>query len=380
MFSTGSKYFLGITTAAFIAAVVYGVTQDFGALGGIGLSFLVVAAGGIATAVIASREGDVSAMDDAAVAAAPAGARPASGGLWPMVGGLGGALLVIGTVTDKRYFVAGIALVMVAVGEWAVQGWAERASADLAYNDKVRSFVLHPLELPVAGALGLAVIIYGFSRVMLAVSKEAGPAIFVVGAALITVFGALFSARPQLRSTMVGAICAAGAVLVVAGGIAGAATGERNELTEADKGDHFGLEHRECDSAEVGEADEDGGGSLAAKANSWATFVFDGSALTAREIGGEPSDTITVDRGNWVSVEFHNDSDEERRLTVFAGESVTETAGIELVEERLFCTRAIGEGKVAWLTFRMPKPSVVGEPYYAYVPGVDSARVEVVVP
>ena len=379
MFSTGSKYFLGITAAAFIAAVVYGITQDFGALGGIGLSFLVVAAGGIAAAVIASRDGDVSAMDDTAVATAAAGARPAGGGLWPLVGGLGGALLVIGTVTDKRYFVAGIALVMVAVGEWAVQGWAERASADARYNEHVRAYVLHPLELPVAGALGLAGIIYGFSRVMLAVSKEAGPAIFVVAAALITVFGALFSAKPQLRTTMVGAICAAGAVLVVAGGIAGAATGERDELIEAHEEDHFGSTHRECESAEISEVDEDGGGTVANKANPWATLTFDGSTLTAREIAGPPSQTITVDRGNWVSVEFHNDSDEERRLTVFAGETVTVNAGIEIVEKDLFCTRAIGEGKVAWLTFRMPKPSAAGD-YYAYIPGVETARVEIVVP
>lgn len=378
MFSTGSKLFLGLTTAAFVAAVVYGITQDFGALGGIGLTFLALSLAGIAAANLFAKEGAVSAMDDHAVATSAAGAEPAGGGLWPLVGALAGALLVIGTVTDKRYFVAGIAVAMVAIGEWAVQGWAERASADGRFNQRVRAAVMHPLELPIAGALGLAVVIYGFSRVMLAISKEAGAAVFVIAAALITVFGFLFSSRPQLRNSMVGVICAVGAVMVVAGGIAGAATGERDELTHAYEEKHFSAEHRECDTPEATEADEDAGGTVANKANPWATFVFDGTTLTAQEIGGDPSDTVTIDRGNWVSFEFHNDSSEDRRLTIYAGAEPIE--GIDATRDLFECTRLVGEDKVAWLTFRLPKPSSPDNPYYAYIPGVESARVEIVVP
>lgn len=216
---------------------------------------------------------------------------------------------------------------------------------------------------------------------MLAVSKTAGPAIFVVAAALITVFGVLFSYRPELRSTIVAAICTVGAVLVVAGGIAGAATGQRAELDEASEEDHFGSHHRECESAEPTEADEDAGGSVAAKSNPWATFVYDGSSLTATEIAGRPSGMITIDRGTVVSVIFVNESDAERRLTIFAGTTVEELNGIEVVEDHLFCTRTIGEGHSSLLTFKIAKPSIASEePYAAFVPGDEDARVEIVVP
>lgn len=378
MLSTGSKLYVGLTAAAVIAAIVYGVTQDFGALGGTGLTFLTVALGGVAAAVIWAKDGNVSAMDDAAARTAAAAAAPAGGGLWPMVGALGGLLLVVGTVTDKRYFVAGIAVVIIALVEWMVQGWAERASADPKFNETVRARIMHPLELPIAGAVGLAVVVYGFSRVMLAVSKEAGPAIFVIAGALITVFGVLFAVRPNLRSTVVGAMCAVGAVLVVAGGIAGAAAGERDDLALAAEEDHFGPDHRDCESPEAHEGDEDADTAVAAKSNPWATFVFDGSSLTAQEIAGDFGSTITVDKGNPVGFLFKNEGDEEVRLTVFEGSVAVE--GLDGVTQPLYsCTRLVPGGKAAWLTVKMEKSSIL-EDYYAFVPGHEDARVAVVVP
>lgn len=379
MLSTGSKLYVGLTAAAVAGAVVYGITQNFGALGGTGLTFLAVALAGLAAAVIFAKDGDVSAMDEGAATTAAATATPAGGGLWPMVGALGLLLLVIGSVTDKRYFVAGIAVVIVAIVEWMVQGWAERASADRAFNRTIRERIMHPLELPIAGALGVAVMVYGFSRVMLAVSKDAGPAIFVIAGALITIFGALFATRPQLRSTIIGAMCAAGAVLVVAGGIAGAASGERDELAIAAEEDHFGEEHRDCESPEATEGDENADTAVAAKSNPWATLEFDGSSLTAREIAGSETDMITIDRGNPVGLLFKNEGDEEVRLTVYEGSVAVE--GLDGVTQPMFtCTRLVPGGKSTWLTLKLAKSSMPDDPYYAYVPGHDDARVSVVVP
>jgi len=380
MFSTGSKLYLGLTAAAVAGTVLYGITQNFGALGGVGLVFLSIALAGLATAVISAREGDVSAMDAAAATTAPATVPPVGGSLWPMVGALGALLLVIGTVTDVRYFVAGIAVSLIAIVEWMVQGWSERASADRAYNAKVRAYVLHPLELPIAGALGLATVIYGFSRVMLSVPEKAGPAIFVVAAALITTFGVILFSKPALRNRAIGAICAVGAVLVVAGGLAGAATGERSQLGEESANKEFAAANRDCESADVTEADKDSGGAVAGKSNPWATLVFDGTKLTAKEIAGAYTDTITIDRGNTVSVLFKNEGSSPVRLTVYGGTDVADVSGVSVKTPRLSCTRAIGKGKSTWLTFKLPKATTAADPFYAYIPGHDTARVSVVVP
>ncbi len=374
MFSTGSKLFAGLAVLAALAAVVYGVTQDFGALGGVGLVSVAVALAALAALTLYIRDGEVSAMDDAAARSAAATSGTLSAGLWPLVAALGALILVIGTVTDKRYFVAGLALLVVAAFEWTLEGWAERASADPGYNRSVRSRLAYPLELPVAGAIGLGLVIYGFSRMMLAVPKSAGPAIFVVGAALILVFGILFASRPELRSSLAVAIAAVGLLLVVGGGVTGAVTGERHELAAAAEEQEFAAHNRDCTAPEPTPADKKAGGSVAAKSSPWATLTYDGSTLTARQPGGQPETSILVDRGTVASFMFVNNSDAERRLTIYAG---TTEAGAD----DLYCTRTIAKGDKAWLTFKIAKPSLASTtPYTAYIPGDTGAKVELVVP
>lgn len=394
MFSTGSKFFLGLAAAATAGAVLYGATQNFGALGAFGLLFSLFVLSGLLAAVIWSHDGDVSAMDATAVHYAPAGAVPAGSSMWPMVAAVAATLLVVGVVTDKRYFVAGVGILLVAIVEWMVRAWADRASGDAGFNRRVRSRLLHPLELPLAGLAGLSVIIYGFSRVMLAADKKAGPAIFGVGAALVLAFGTLFSAKPQLRRSLVAGVCAFGGVAVLAGGIASAAHGQRAEITDAQVNDHFSSRDnpRPCEAFDQ-EADADASGAVAAKSNTIATFVFDGTNLTidqiANSLDGQP---LTVDRGNTVSVLFRNKAEGEYRLRIYGGMKPELDAAGNPVKDpsdptktitrpREFCTRAIKQGKTQILTFSLPKPSVLGtDPFYAEVPGVDGAKVGVVVP
>lgn len=374
MFSTGSKLFLGLAGAAALAAVVYGVTQDFGALGGVGLVSLVAALAALVALTLYIRDGDVSAMDDAAARTAAATTGSLSAGPWPLVAGVAGLLLAVGTVTDKRYFVAGLVLAAIATFEWTLEGWAERASADTGYNRSVRSRLAYPLELPVAGAVGLGLVIYGFSRMMLAVPKSAGPAIFVVGAALILVFGILFASRPELRSTLAVAISVVGLLLVVGGGVTGAVTGERHELGAAAEEKEFAAQNRDCTAADPTPADKKAGGSVAAKSDPWATLTYDGTTLSARQSAGQPTKTLLVDRGTVASFMFVNNSDAERRLTVYAG--TTESGA-----DDLYCTRTIGKGDKAWLTFKIAKPSLASaKPYTAYIPGDAGAQVELIVP
>ncbi len=386
MFSTGSKLFVGLAGLTAAAFTLYGITQDFGALGSLGLFFLLLALIGLATAVLVTGDGDISAMDVAAVRSAPAAVSPAGDSMWPMIAAAGAVLLIVGVVTDKRYFVAGLGALLVAVVEWMVRAWADRASADAAFNEGVRRRIMHPLELPIAGLAGLSVVIYAFSRMMLAADKKLGPVVFGVGAALVVLFGAAFSAKPNLRRSLVAGVCALGGVAVLAGGIASAAHGQREEITSARQEDHFGSRDggRPCGEFEE-EADGDASGAVASKSNTIATFTFDGTKLEIDQISnaldGQP---LTVDRGNPVSILFKNEGSGEHRLRIFAGTrstGATSAAGDPILTDIEYCTRAIGEGKTQLLTFSIPKPSAAVEGgYYAEVPEVEGAHVEVVVP
>ncbi len=381
MLTTGSKLFLGLSGLAFVAFVIYGATQNFGALGSIGLLSLLVVAAGLGAFTLHTRDGNVSSMDEVQVRTSPAAADPVRSSAWPLAGALGGVLLVIGVITDARWFVAGIVVIIVVIAEWMILGWSERASADQAYNAEVRQRVLHPVELPIAGAVVLVVIIFGFSRMMLALPRDAGPALFVVAAALIAVFGAILAKRSSVRKGVVAGICAVGIVAVLAGGIASAVTGERDELTEAQEEDHFA--HRSC-SAELDEhTDEKTSGAVAAKASTLATFTLrEDDTLEMEQIADSlPGTVLTIDRANTVSILFKNETEEERRLRIYGGTVESDVNGTMVSEVTEFCTQAITEGDTQILTFELPRPSVYGDdPFYAEVPGVEGARIEIVVP
>jgi hypothetical protein len=305
--------------------------------------------------------------------------------MWPFVAAVSSVLLIVGLVTDKRYFVAGLGILVVAIVEWMVRAWADRSSVDAAFNQGIRRRIMHPLELPLAGLAGLAVVIYGFSRMMVAADKNIGPAILGIGAALVLGFGVSFSMRPNMRRGLVAGVCALGGVAVVAGGIASASVGQRHELTEAREEDHFGSRNGERPCEEEEEADEEASGSVSLLSNTLATFTFTGTNLEIDQIAGSlDGQALTVDRGNAVSILFVNETEEPHRLRIYAGTKASETKGADgnpIVTDVEFCTRAIGEGKTQLLTFTMPKPSFADpEGYYAEVPGVEGARVEVVVP
>ena len=118
----------------------------------------------------------------------PAAAGTAS--MWPLVAGLGVTMLVVGAVTLQAITVIGIIVLLAATAEWMVLAWSDRASADPAYNTEVRERIALPLELPILGAVGVGVIIYSISRVMLGLPTKDGAVVaFVVVAALVLLIG-----------------------------------------------------------------------------------------------------------------------------------------------------------------------------------------------
>src|SRR4051794_25781918 len=161
MFTNGSRLFLGATGLAAAAFAIYGFTQSWGALGSVTLFFLIGIFALLAGVSIWSRDANVSPTDEAAVRPSAASNGPPVRGIWPLVGGLGGVLLAVGLVTDQRFFIAGIIFLLVAFVEWAVEAWAERASADAGFNADLRGRILQPLEFPLAAAAGVAIVIFG---------------------------------------------------------------------------------------------------------------------------------------------------------------------------------------------------------------------------
>ncbi len=201
MFSTGSKLFLGATTISLIATLAFGIftSGDTYWTSMIGLASVTTALVFLTAINFFVRDSNVGSMQPDATTSSAAAQETPGNSMWPAVSALGVSLVVVGLITEPIVFKAGVVALLAALLEWMVQAWSERASGDRVYNAGVRKRVLHPLEFPVLAAAGLAVIVYSFSRIMLFASKQAGPAIFGVMAALVLVGGFLFATQATLK-------------------------------------------------------------------------------------------------------------------------------------------------------------------------------------
>ncbi|MFZ9727289.1 MAG: hypothetical protein ACO3NS_07095, partial [Ilumatobacteraceae bacterium] len=160
MFKVGSKLFLGLTGFAALTLVAYLIFVERLALGGVALSVVFAVLVGLSAVIIMINDGDseVQPRDVSLVRAS----------MWPLVTVVGFVLLILGLVVAQVYFIFGIVVVLAALTEWLVQAWSESASDDAAHNESARRRLLHPIEFPVIATLGLGVIIFAFSRIMLA--------------------------------------------------------------------------------------------------------------------------------------------------------------------------------------------------------------------
>ena len=386
MFSTGSKLFFGMTSAAVAGIVVFGFFQNGDAVAVVGLGAAACALALIAGVVIYTRDADVSAADPTATASAAA-ASPASGAsLWPLVAALGAGLVVIGLVTDKRWFIGGFITLTVALVEWMVQAWAERASADAGYNRAVRGFMLHPLEMPILAAVGLGSLIFAFSRIMLRSDSTVGPVLFIAVASLVTIFGFIFAAKRRPSKAVMAGICSVGAVAILGAGIWTAAVGERHELAEEGKifRDEPGhpSERSNC-SEEITEADHHASGSLAAKSSTIAQVILRDNKLSV-ETFGDAASSVVLGRGLTVNIMFKNENPEgeERRLAAAYLVNALDANGKPTTDlaQQIVCTNAIDGGKVQLITINIPKPSAAAPPgkeFKFYVPGIPGAEIPI---
>ena len=379
MITTSSKLFYGLGAGSLVGAVLWMISGN-SALGTVALFFLATAllfAGSIASFV---RDGHVLSTDTAAHATAAATNRSPRASLWPLGTAVSVGVLVVGLISSPGIFKVGVALTLAMLGEWMIQNWSERGSADAAYNTKIRDYMVHPLELPVAGALLLAVIVLSFSRLMLALDKSAGVAVFGVAAALVLAVGTVIAVRRNTSRRLVGAVVSVVLVALAGAGVATALDGEREQLVEAAEEDHFA--HRGC-SEEKEYSDKKASRSVAAKSNILATVTLRDGQLIAEVAGySEPQSELYIQRANPSTILFVNETDEARRMVLSYGK-VVEDLGDGVERETLLqsCTSKVEKGGQQSVTVRIPQPSFASdEPFSITVPGVSSARLSVVVP
>ncbi len=250
MLTTGSKWFFGVAGAAFVAALVYGgatnpsdVGMDtfmgvltLGYKGGvgdhIGYAILMAIAGGaifLGAMVAGFRDADAEAAADLLGAeAVPEVTAPVQGSYWPVIGAFGAGALVVGLVTSSALVMLGIVVLVAVALEWAITAWSDRATTDPAVNQAVRRRVMLPFEVPVLGALGIAVFVLAISRVLLTVSHTAVYLIFGGVSVAVLVIAFILSAKPRINPSLVAGLCLVGALAVLAGGVISAIVGPRD--------------------------------------------------------------------------------------------------------------------------------------------------------
>jgi hypothetical protein len=387
MVRNGSKLLIGLAAASLVSLVVYGATQSWGALGGVGLAGALAAFILLAVLAVESGEGDVDPTTSAAATAAATAPAPGAS-MWPLAGALGAGLVVVGLVTHQVVFILGVGALVAVFVEWLMQAWAERASADRGYNVEVRRRLMFPLELPIAATLGLGVVIWSFSRVMLAVDKSTGTILFIVAAAVVLLFGFLFALRPKVGRTLVAAICTIGGVGVVAAGIAGASSGERQQLVEAYEEGHY--THKKCGPERDEYFDKHALRHVSMKSALSARVILEDGRLRGEMLGIGEQSSITIARMNPSDILFENRDTGDYRLAVYLGQAprtdeagnvVNGPDGEPLLEDVIDCTQLKAPDEEGLLTLTVPKPSI-SDPngFRLYIPGLPEAEIKLVVP
>jgi hypothetical protein len=387
MLTTGSKLFLGATLLSIVAAIVFGLSRS-GSEGWLGVLALLSAATAFAFMFginYYTRDGNVSAMSEHDARDAAAAQPPAGHSMWPVIAAVGVGAIAVGAASKPVVFKAGVVVVLAAAVEWMVQAWSERASADPEYNADLRKRMLHPVEFPILAAVGLGVVIYSFSRIMLWINKSGGPVVFVIAGGIVLFGGFLIAARPTIKSGVITGVCAVAALGLVATGALMALDGQRtiaeHPTTQTDN-------NAVCLLAEEGpgeqaEVDEKGSQAVSSKASVGLTVTLENGQLDAHELGVSANQNpITVSRGNIVNLIFKNHDTVNRRLTVNMGEFETDVNGTTVKQRPKECTTLVHPDGSQFLTFVLSKPTIASaQPYTLTVPGVEGLEpIEIKVP
>ena len=194
--------------------------------------------GALAVVLVMTREGDAaSASDRVGTDSILTVSTPRASSFWGPLAAFGIACMIVGLAVSQAFVILGIVVLSVVTLQWLVLAWSDRATGDDEVNEVLRNRLLGPFEIPMLALLGIAVMVIGLSRVLLAVPEIGSTAIASVVAALIFGVGVAMAKTSPSRSIISGVV-AVGAVAVLAGGIAGAVVGEREIVHHGEHGEH----------------------------------------------------------------------------------------------------------------------------------------------
>lgn len=280
MITLGAKLYFGLSAAAVLAAWVLGLASGGSPLGvitfswagpvGDQLGFVVLTGTAMVTfflgvVVTALRDADPASVTEVAgTESLPEVVPPAHLSPWPIVAAFGAATLLVGVVVDTILAGVGVVLLVAAAVEWTVSAWSDRATGDPEANRAIRNRLMAPIETPIASTFAVFIFVFFASRVLLALPKYGATATFGVAALIVLGIASYIATRPAVsRSVITGALLVGG-LLLVGGGVAGLAAGER-EFTflgpVEENGDHdveaedFGGDADELDDEAIVEGD-----------------------------------------------------------------------------------------------------------------------------
>lgn len=248
LFTPAFRFFATVAVAALVGAFISAVgSSDQGLVdsvlgpitmgwkGGVGdhlaymtLVSLAVVSGALAGIHIAFRDADPEAEAEVAgVESAPLTRAPSGTNFLPIMAAFALGVIIVGQVADRIYTLAGIALLLAVAVVWMLRAWAERATGDVEVNRQLYQRFIEPLRIPVLSLVAVAVVVIGFSRVLLALSHTGAVAVFgVVGAALLLVVG-FVAAKPSITKSTVTILLFLGAIAMIGAGIVAAVIGEQ---------------------------------------------------------------------------------------------------------------------------------------------------------
>ena len=259
MLTRGAKLFFGLALAGLAGGILYGIITNglahggvadvitgkgavdavlgpitIGYKGGVGdqlgytlfMGFALCSAA-MGFASLAFRDGDPEAVAELANAdAIPPVSEPNDLSQWPLVTAFSLAMMTLGLAVGPVLFCIGAASLAICTVEWAIKAWSERATGDPEVNRIIRNRLMYPVELPTAGLILAAIVVYCFSRILLSASKDGALVIAIVLGLLIFTAAVGIGTRPQIRRGALVATLLLGAALVIGVGIFGAVRGE----------------------------------------------------------------------------------------------------------------------------------------------------------
>lgn len=237
MLGIASRYFAGRVALTAAAAVLLGLVTGMDNNGHMVMFGTIVL--GTAAAAFALLAGlALSVGDGDSIDRDRAHNHPATPAWWPIMGSLGLGILMVGLVTDGFIAIVGISAILISAVEWTFSSWAEHLSTNQEANSVERDRVLAPFEIPLYGALVIAVPVVLVSRILLTSSKNGASFFAIIASVLILAFAFLIYAKPELRRSVIASFLVVGGLALIIGGIAATARGERDFEHHGEEEDH----------------------------------------------------------------------------------------------------------------------------------------------